>query len=72
VDLLTLCVPSGIEGFLRAAGRDLAQPRSQDWELTPASMAAAAAAFGQRIIGPPLGAGDDMPAEYLTATERSK
>jgi quercetin dioxygenase-like cupin family protein len=71
VDLLTLCVPSGIEGFFRTAGRDLAEPRSQDWELTPASMAAAAAAFGQRIIGPPLGATDDMPAAYLTEAERN-
>lgn len=65
VDLLTLCVPSGIEGFFRAAGRDLAEPKPDGWQLTPASMAAAATAFGQRIIGPPLGAQDEMPADYL-------
>jgi quercetin dioxygenase-like cupin family protein len=65
VDLLTLCVPSGIEGFFRAAGHDLTEPKPEGWQLTPASMAAAAAAFGQRIIGPPLGAADQMPADYL-------
>jgi quercetin dioxygenase-like cupin family protein len=66
VDLLTLAVPSGIEDFFRMAGRDLAEPKPEGWQLTPASLAAAAAEFGQRIIGPPLGAADEMPAEYLT------
>lgn len=66
VDLLTLAVPSGMEGFFRTAGRDLAEPKPEGWQQTPASLAAAAAEFGQRIIGPPLGAADEMPAEYLT------
>jgi quercetin dioxygenase-like cupin family protein len=65
VDLLTLCVPSGIEGFFRSAGWDLAKPKPEGWQLSPASMAAAAVAVGQRIIGPPLGAQDRMPAAYL-------
>jgi quercetin dioxygenase-like cupin family protein len=65
VDLLTLCVPSGIEGFFRSAGWDLAEPKPEGWQLSPASMAAAAAAFGQRIIGPPLDAQDQMPTAYL-------
>ena len=65
VDLLTLCVPSGIEGFFRAAGWDLAEPKPEGWQLTPQTMAAAAEAFGQRIVGPPLAADAEMPAAYL-------
>jgi quercetin dioxygenase-like cupin family protein len=65
VDLLTLCVPSGIEGFFRAAGHDLTEPKPEGWQLSPATMAAAATAFGQRIIGPPLAADADMPGTYL-------
>jgi quercetin dioxygenase-like cupin family protein len=68
VDLLTLCVPSGIEGFFRTAGRDLAKPKPEGWQLTPQTMAAAAVAFGQRIIGPPLDADAEMPATYLDST----
>ncbi len=67
VDILTLCVPSGIEEFFRAAGHDLATPKPEGWKLTPASMAAAAELFGQRIIGPPLDADDLMPPAYLQA-----
>ena len=65
VDLLTLCVPSGIERFFRAAGWDRAKPKPEDWQLTPETMAAAAALVGQRIIGPPLAADDEMPPAYL-------
>jgi quercetin dioxygenase-like cupin family protein len=64
-DILTLCVPSGIETFFRTAGHDLATPKPAGWQLTPASMAAAAELVGQRIIGPPLDADDHMPTAYL-------
>lgn len=66
VDLLTLGVPSGIEGFFRSAGWDLADPKPAGWQLTPEGMAAAAVAFSQRIVGPPLDVDDEMPAAYLT------
>lgn len=65
VDLLTLCVPAGIEDFFRAAGRDLAKPKPEGWQLTPKTMADAAEMFGQRIVGPPLAADAQMPAAYL-------
>jgi quercetin dioxygenase-like cupin family protein len=52
-DLLTICTPSGSEGFFRAAGRDVRSPRPEDWAITPASLAAAAAAHGLQILGPP-------------------
>lgn len=53
VDLLTLCTPSGIEGFFRGAGRDLKDPRPDGFEITMQAMAAAAIAGGQQILGPP-------------------
>ncbi len=52
-DVLTLCTPAGIEGFFRAAGHDLRQPKPAGWALTPATMAAALSQHGGRIIGPP-------------------
>lgn len=52
-DLLTFCTPAGIEGFFRAAGHDLSTPKPDGWELTPATMAAAAASVGLQILGPP-------------------
>ena len=53
VDLLTMCTPAGIERFFRAAGHDVAMPKPAGWELTPATMAAAAGAVGLQIVGPP-------------------
>jgi mannose-6-phosphate isomerase-like protein (cupin superfamily) len=53
VDLLTFCTPAGAEQFFRTAGHDLATPKPADWQLTPATMAAAAAATGLQILGPP-------------------
>jgi quercetin dioxygenase-like cupin family protein len=53
VDLLTICTPSGIEKFFRAAGHDLRDPKPDNWALTPATLAQAAAATGQTILGPP-------------------
>lgn len=53
VDLLTICTPSGMERFFRGAGRRLADPRPDGWEVTMEAMAAAAAAGGQEILGPP-------------------
>jgi len=53
VDLLTICTPSGMEGFFRGAGRDVRAPRPDGWSVTMASLIAAASAIGQEIIGPP-------------------
>ncbi len=55
VDLLTICTPSGMEDFFRGAGRDLRSARPEDWAVTMGSLAAAAEAGGQEIIGPPPG-----------------
>ncbi|MEO5852488.1 MAG: cupin domain-containing protein [Nocardioides sp.] len=65
VDMLTLCVPSGMEEFFRGAGHDLATPRPDGWELTHAALAAAAERVGQHLLGPPLDADASMPAAYL-------
>jgi hypothetical protein len=40
---------------------------SHGWEITPARMAAAAAATGQIILGPPLTADQMIPGTYLTS-----
>ena len=45
--------PAGIEGMFRHSGRDLATPRPDDFEITPAKMAEGAREFGQVILGPP-------------------
>ena len=67
VDMLAVCLPSGVEHFFREAGWDLSHPKPEGWAITPASMAAAAATTGQTILGPPLTAGDLMiPAAYLS------
>lgn len=65
VDMLAVCLPSGVEHFFRAAGWDLSRPKPEGWVITPASMAAAAAATGQTILGPPLAADDMIPAAQL-------
>lgn len=70
VDMLGLCVPAGTEKFFRAAGWDLSQPKPEGWAITPETMVAAAAATGQKILGPPLAAGDMIPAAYLTSSEQ--
>lgn len=53
VDLLTICTPSGIEGFFRGAGRRVTDPRPDGWAVTMEALAAAAVAGGQEILGPP-------------------
>jgi quercetin dioxygenase-like cupin family protein len=58
VDLLTICTPSGMEDFFRAAGRDLRTPRPEGWEVSVAAMVEAAARGGQEILGPPPGMPD--------------
>ena len=50
---LTICTPSGFEGFFRAAGHDLSTPRAPDWAITPTSMSEALVAHGGKILGPP-------------------
>jgi quercetin dioxygenase-like cupin family protein len=53
VDLLTICTPSGMEDFFRAAGRDLRGPRPEGWEITIPALVEAAKRGGQEILGPP-------------------
>lgn len=65
VDMLAICLPAGAETFFRTAGWDLSRPKPEGWQLTPAALAAAAAATGQTILGPPLAADAMMPAGYL-------
>ncbi len=65
VDMLAVCTPAGTENFFRAAGWDRSRPKPDGWEITPASMAAAAAATGQTILGPPLAGDEQIPAVYL-------
>jgi len=66
-DMLAIATPAGFEDFLRAAGWDLSRPRPKGWDITPESMAAAATATGQTILGPPLAADQMMPHAYLPA-----
>ena len=66
VDMVAICTPAGTEEFFRAAGWDLSRPVPDGWEITPAIMAAAAAATGQTILGPPLAADQMIPQAYLT------
>lgn len=65
VDMLAICTPSGMEDFFRTAGWDLSRPKPDGWEITPASLAAAAAATGQTVLGPPLAADQMIPDAYL-------
>jgi hypothetical protein len=62
-EMIGLCTPAGMEEFFRAAGWDLSEPKPEWWAITPESMVAAAAATGQKILGPPLSASDaSIPA----------
>jgi quercetin dioxygenase-like cupin family protein len=73
VDMLAVITPPGRqEDFMRAAGWDLSRPRPDGWEITPATLAAAAAATGQTILGPPLAADQMMPREYLTGSHDAR
>ncbi len=51
-DFLTLCTPSGMEGFFRGAGKDLSDGASE-WEVSMSDLVEAAVAGGQEILGPP-------------------
>lgn len=64
--MVAICTPSGMEDFFRAAGWDLSRPKPDGWEITRESLPAAAAATGQKILGPPLEIGQPMPADLLT------
>jgi hypothetical protein len=64
--MLAIITPPGTQlDFMRAAGWDLSRPKPDGWEITPATIAAAAAATGQTILGPPLAADQMIPQEYL-------
>jgi hypothetical protein len=47
------------------AGRDLANPRPEDWAVDLTSLAKIGEATGQIVLGPPLGRDDVMPSRYL-------
>ena len=64
-EILTICNPAGMEGFFRTAGRDLTDPDPDGWAVDLTTLAAAAAARGQTVLGPPLGPDDAMPVGYL-------
>lgn len=65
-DVLIVCTPAGIERFFRTIGWDPSQPKPDGWAPTsPEGLAAAAAEHGQRILGPPLGEHDMIPAALL-------
>ncbi len=64
-EIITVCNPAGMEEFFRVAGWDLSDPQPDNWAIDPAALQAAADACGQRILGPPLAVGDEMPAAYL-------
>jgi dUTPase len=65
--MLAVSAPAGMEEFHRAAGWDLSRPKPDGWEITPASMTAAAVATGQTILGPPLTADQMIPRSYMPA-----
>ncbi|MGH3416954.1 MAG: cupin domain-containing protein [Actinocrinis sp.] len=52
-DLLMICTPGGIEGMFRDAGRDMATPRPEGFEISRERMKHAADLYGQVIVGPP-------------------
>jgi len=52
-DLLMICTPGGIEGMFRHAGRDMASPRPEGFEISPDRLAEAADMYGHIIVGPP-------------------
>jgi quercetin dioxygenase-like cupin family protein len=65
LDMITVCNPAGIEEFFRSVGWDLSDPQPADWTIDMEALRDAAKASQQRVLGPPLAAGDDMPASYL-------
>ncbi|GAB7044513.1 MULTISPECIES: cupin domain-containing protein [Catenuloplanes] len=67
-DLFAVSTPAGLENFFRGAGRDLRTPRPAAFEITPATMAAAAAANGQTVLGPPLPLDGVLPRTGSDAT----
>jgi quercetin dioxygenase-like cupin family protein len=52
-DLLMINTPAGIEGMFRYAGRDMATPRPDGFEISTERMAQASQKFGHTILGPP-------------------
>ncbi|MFL5999178.1 MAG: hypothetical protein ACJ736_33640 [Streptomyces sp.] len=52
-DLLLITTPGGIEGMFRHAGRDLATPRSDGFEIPKSLLAEASELYGGVILGPP-------------------
>ena len=69
-EILTICNPAGVEEFFRAVGWDLEEPQPQDWAVDMEKLHAVGEAGGQHVLGPPLAAGDEMPAHYLAHDDR--
>jgi len=70
-EVITVCNSAGMEEFFRAAGWDLSNPQPQDWAVDVEAIRSAAQDCGQRVLGPPLAAGDEMPAAYLGGEDAS-
>ena len=65
-DVLIVCAPAGIERFFAAIGWDPSQSKPTGWApASPETMAEAAKASGQRILGPPLAEHDLIPTAHL-------
>lgn len=52
-DLLLIATPGGLERMFRHAGRDLREPRPQDFEIPMQLLAEAAELSGNVVLGPP-------------------
>ncbi|MER8006693.1 cupin domain-containing protein [Streptomyces sp. NPDC094149] len=52
-DLLLISTPGGLEKMFRHAGRDLREPRPQDFEISERLLAEAAELSGNVVLGPP-------------------
>lgn len=68
-EIITVCNPAGTEELFRSVGWDLAKPMPNGWHVDMSALASACRATGQRVLGPPLTAGDAMPQAYLERAE---
>jgi len=51
--ILMIATPGGIEGMFRHAGRDLATPRPDGFEIPASLLQEASELYGNVIVGPP-------------------
>ncbi|MFR9731374.1 cupin domain-containing protein [Saccharopolyspora sp. MS10] len=64
-ETVAVTIPSGLEEFFRAVGRDVRQERPDGWEVSFDVMAQASEASGRTVLHPPLEADQMIPAEML-------